>query len=140
MTRRTIALGSDKKVVVITGASRGIGAALVNYRSMTMKANLIAVLAASAEMHPFCAALAQTSNSSTRIASFDRQAIVDTKKLVDLASMRPDAEIQPGWDAFISSLQRPAAQARVKALVDKGLQQLGDVEKRLGQFTANYDD
>lgn len=133
-------MGSDKKVVVITGASRGIGAALVNYRSMTMKANPIAVLAASAEMHPFCAALAQTSNSSTRIASFDRQAIVDTKKLVDLASMRPDAEIQPGWDAFISSLQRPAAQARVKALVDKGLQQLGDVEKRLGQFTANYDD
>jgi enoyl-CoA hydratase/carnithine racemase len=76
---------------------------------------------------------------ATRIASFDRRAIAETKKLVDLASMPPDAEMQPGWDAFIESVQRPAAQARLQALVKKGLQTPGDVEKNLGRHTAAYE-
>ncbi|WP_244519803.1 MULTISPECIES: enoyl-CoA hydratase/isomerase family protein [unclassified Ensifer] len=75
-----------------------------------------------------------------RIASFEQHAIVETKKLVDLASMPPEDEMQPGWDAFITSVQRPAAQARVKALVEQGLQQPGDVEKSLGAYTAKYRD
>jgi enoyl-CoA hydratase/carnithine racemase len=75
---------------------------------------------------------------ATRIASFDRHAIAETKRLIDLASMPPDAEMQPGWDAFIASVQRPAAQARVGALVKKGLQQPGDVETNLGRHTAEY--
>ncbi|OCO98374.1 enoyl-CoA hydratase [Ensifer sp. LC13] len=73
-----------------------------------------------------------------RIASFDQYAIVETKKLIDRASLPPEEEMQPGWDAFITSVQRPAAQSRVKALVEQGLQQPGDVEKNLGQFTAKY--
>jgi hypothetical protein len=52
--------------------------------------------------------------------------------------MPPDAEMHPGWDAFIASVQRPAAEARVKALVEKGLQQPGDVEKYLGRHTAAF--
>lgn len=75
---------------------------------------------------------------ASRIASFDRDVIAETKKLVDLASMPPEGEMQPGWDAFITSVQRPAAQARVKSLVEKGLQQPGDVEKKLGEYTAKY--
>jgi enoyl-CoA hydratase/carnithine racemase len=85
-----------------------------------------------AELDGFVDALA------IRIASFDRQAIADTKKLVDLASMPPDAEMQPGWDTFIKSVQRPGAQARVKALIENGLGQPGDVERHLGQYTAKY--
>lgn len=73
-----------------------------------------------------------------RIAGFDRQAIADTKRLVDLASLPPNAEMQLGWDGFIASVQRPAAQARIKALVEKGLQQPGDVERSLGRHTAQY--
>lgn len=73
-----------------------------------------------------------------RIASFDQYAIVETKKLIDRASLPPQAEMQPGWDAFITSVQRPAAQSRVKALVEQGLQQPGDVERNLGQYTAKY--
>lgn len=73
-----------------------------------------------------------------RIASFDRHAVAETKKLVDLASMPPDSEMQPGWDAFIASVQRPAAQARVKALFEKGLGQPGDVEANLGRHTARF--
>ncbi|MEI2300842.1 enoyl-CoA hydratase/isomerase family protein [Ensifer sp. MJa1] len=73
-----------------------------------------------------------------RIASFDQHAIVETKKLIDRASLPPEEEMQPGWDAFITSVQRPAAQSRVKALVEQGLQQPGDVERNLGQYTAKY--
>ncbi|PSJ43468.1 enoyl-CoA hydratase [Sphingomonas deserti] len=75
---------------------------------------------------------------ATRIASFDGHAIAETKKLVDLASMPPDAEMQPGWEAFIESVQRPAAQSRLEALVKKGLQKPGDVERNLGRHTAGY--
>jgi enoyl-CoA hydratase/carnithine racemase len=87
-----------------------------------------------AELDGFVDALA------TRIASFDRQAIADTKNLIDIAGIPPDAELQLGWDTFITSVQRPGAQARVKALIEKGLGQLGDVERHLGQYTAQYEE
>lgn len=75
---------------------------------------------------------------ATRIAGFDHQAIIDTKHLVDLASLPPDEEIRLGWDAFITSVQRPAAQARVGALVARGLQKPGDLEDHLNERTADY--
>jgi len=44
----------------------------------------------------------------------------------------PDVEIRAGWDACMASLERPAAQERIKALLEQGLQQPGDSEDRLG--------
>jgi enoyl-CoA hydratase/carnithine racemase len=79
-----------------------------------------------AELDGFVDALAM------RIASFDRQAIADTKRLVDVASLPPDGEIKPEWDAFIVSLERPASQKRIKALMGRGFHRAGDVENRLG--------
>jgi hypothetical protein len=73
---------------------------------------------------------------ATRIASFDKQAIADTKQLVDVASLPPDAEIAPEWDAFIFSLQRPATQARIKKLMELGFHTPGDVETRLGHYVG----
>jgi enoyl-CoA hydratase/carnithine racemase len=67
-----------------------------------------------------------------RIASFDKQAIAETKRLVDVASLPSDAEIVPEWDAFLASLNRPASQMRIKALMARGFHQPGDVETRLG--------
>jgi enoyl-CoA hydratase/carnithine racemase len=67
-----------------------------------------------------------------RIASFDKQAIADTKRLVDVASLPPDAEIKPEWEAFIASLGRPTTQRRIKTLFDRGFHRAGDVENRLG--------
>ncbi len=69
---------------------------------------------------------------ATRIASFDKQAIAETKRLVDMASLPSDAEIAPEWDAFIAALSRPASQNRIKALMERGFHQPGDVEDRLG--------
>ena len=71
-----------------------------------------------------------------RIASFDKQAIADTKRLVDIASLPSDAEIGPEWTAFVSSLQRPAAQARIGKLMELGFHQPGDVETRLGYYVG----
>jgi enoyl-CoA hydratase/carnithine racemase len=83
-----------------------------------------------AELDGFVDALA------TRIASFDKPAIADTKRLVDIASLPPDAEIAPEWGAFISSLQRPATQARIEKLIELGFQKPGDVETRLGHYVG----
>jgi enoyl-CoA hydratase/carnithine racemase len=67
-----------------------------------------------------------------RIASFDKQAIAETKRLVNVASLPPDSEIVPEWEAFLGALGRPAAQKRIKKLMDQGFHKPGDVESRLG--------
>jgi enoyl-CoA hydratase/carnithine racemase len=69
---------------------------------------------------------------ATRIASFDKWAIANTKRLVNAASLPPDVEIAAGWEACMTSITRPAAQQRIQALLDRGFQKPGDVENRLG--------
>ena len=71
-----------------------------------------------------------------RIASFDKQAIADTKRLVDVASLPSDADIRPEWDAFLAALKRPASQKRIKALMERGFHRPGDVENRLGFYVS----
>jgi enoyl-CoA hydratase/carnithine racemase len=79
-----------------------------------------------AELDAFVESLA------TRIASFDKQAISETKRFVDVASLPPDFEIAPEWDVCLASIMRPAAQKRIKMLMDRGFHRPGDVENRLG--------
>ncbi|MBX4926496.1 enoyl-CoA hydratase/isomerase family protein [Rhizobium binae] len=81
------------------------------------------------KLDPFVDALA------TRISGFDRQAIADTKHLVDFASLPSDPEIGAGWNAFISSVQRPIAQKNIGRLMEMGLQKNPDIEARLGYYT-----
>jgi enoyl-CoA hydratase/carnithine racemase len=69
---------------------------------------------------------------AVRIASFDKQAIAETKRLVNIASLPADEEILPEWDAFMASLGRPASQNRIKTLMSRGFHRPGDVENRLG--------
>src|SRR6266849_5012547 len=69
---------------------------------------------------------------ATRIASFDKQAISETKRFVDVASLPPDFEIAPEWYACLASIARPAAQKRIRMLLERGFHQPGDVEDRLG--------
>jgi len=69
---------------------------------------------------------------ATRIASFDKRAISETKRFVDVASLPPDFEIAPEWDVCLASIMRPAAQERIKKLMDQGFHKTGDVENRLG--------
>jgi enoyl-CoA hydratase/carnithine racemase len=71
-----------------------------------------------------------------RIASFDKQAIAETKRLVNVASLPSDADIAPEWDAFLASVQRPAARDRIKALMKRGFHKPGDAETRLGHYVG----
>ena len=88
-----------------------------------------------AELDDFVDALA------TRIASFDKRAMSETKRFVDVASLPPDYELAPEWDVCVASIMRPAAQKRIKMLMDQGFHKPGDVENRLvyhvGQLGAN---
>jgi enoyl-CoA hydratase/carnithine racemase len=69
---------------------------------------------------------------ASRIASFDKQAISETKRFVDVASLPPDYEIAPEWDVCLASIARPAAQERIRILMERGFHRPGDVENRLG--------
>jgi enoyl-CoA hydratase/carnithine racemase len=84
-----------------------------------------------AELDSFVEALA------TRIASFDKWAIANTKRLVNAACLPAEVEISAGWDACIGSIGRPAAQQRIKALMQLGFHKPGDAENRLGYYLGN---
>lgn len=83
-----------------------------------------------AELDGFVESLAQ------RIASFDKWAIANTKRLVNAGSLPPDVEVQAGWDACMASIVRPAAQERIKGLMARGFHQPGPAEDRLGDYLA----
>ena len=83
-----------------------------------------------AELDAFVDALA------TRIASFDKWAIANTKRLVNAASLPPDVEIASGWDACMTSISRPAAQGKLKRLFEEGFQKPGAAETRLGDYVG----
>jgi enoyl-CoA hydratase/carnithine racemase len=81
-----------------------------------------------AELDAFVDALA------SRISTFDKLAIWNTKRLVNAASLPPDVEIDAGWQACMASIGRPAAQEKIKALMAKGFHKPGDIENRLGYY------
>jgi enoyl-CoA hydratase/carnithine racemase len=119
MARLPRLIGRGRALEVLLGADdiRGDLAELYGYVNRSLP---------DAELDTFVDALAM------RIASFDKQAIADTKRLVDVASLPSDTEISPEWDAFLASLSRPASQDRIKALMERGFHRPGDVENRLG--------
>src|SRR5580765_8339512 len=73
---------------------------------------------------------------ATRIASFDKRALSETKRLVNVASLPPDIEIESGWNACVASMGRPATQQRIKTLIERGFCKPGDAENRLGDFVG----
>src|SRR5881394_2626144 len=86
-----------------------------------------------AELDEFVDALA------IRIASVDKQALSETKRFVDVASLPPDYEIAPEWDVCLASIMRPAAQKRIKMLMERGFHKPGDVENRLGYHVGQLE-
>src|SRR5277367_3066414 len=119
MARLPRLIGRGRALEVLLGADdmRGDLAELYGYVNRALP---------DAELDAFVDALA------VRIASFDKEAIAETKRLVNIASLPSDAEIAPEWDAFLASLGRPASQARIKTLMERGFHKAGDVENRLG--------
>ena len=73
---------------------------------------------------------------ASRIASFDKWAIANTKRLVNAASLPADVEIAAGWEACVASIARPAAPESFKKLFALGFHKLGDAEDRLGYYVG----
>jgi enoyl-CoA hydratase/carnithine racemase len=119
MARLPRVMGRGRALEVLLAADdiRGTDAELYGYVNRALP---------DAELDNFVEALA------TRIAAFDKWAIANTKRLVNEASLPPDVEMRAGWDACMASVKRPAAQERIKTLLEQGLQQPGDTEDRLG--------
>ena len=119
MARLPRLIGRGRALEVLLGADdvNGELAELYGYVNRSLPDN---------QLDSFVDALAR------RISSFDKQALAETKRLVNINSLPPDAEILPEWDAFAASVVRPAAQARLKALFEQGFHGPGDVENRLG--------
>src|SRR5438034_8348870 len=63
---------------------------------------------------------------ATRIASFDKQAISETKRFADVASLPPDFEVAPEWEVCLASIARPAAQKRIGMLMELGFHRPGE--------------
>src|SRR5712672_1171867 len=121
MARLPRLMGRGRALEVLLGADdiRGDQAASYGYVNQSLP---------DAELDDFVDALA------TRIASFDKWAIANTKRLVNAASLPPDVEIAAGWEACMTSITRPAAQARIKSLLERGFHKPGDAENRLGFY------
>ncbi|MDM0022305.1 enoyl-CoA hydratase/isomerase family protein [Variovorax saccharolyticus] len=83
-----------------------------------------------AELDAFVDAMAR------RIAGFDKQSLAEIKGLVNLNSLPPNDQVGAEWEAFLSSVKRPAAQQRIGHLMELGLQTNPDVEKRLPDYTG----
>jgi enoyl-CoA hydratase/carnithine racemase len=83
-----------------------------------------------AELNAFVDAMAR------RIAGFDKQTIADIKRLVDESSLPTNAQLGAEWEAFLASVQRPAAQQRIGKLMQLGLQTNRDLETRLDDYTG----
>src|SRR5580704_11793492 len=123
MARLPRLIGRGRALEVLLGADdvRGDLAQLYGYVNRSLP---------DAELDGFVDALA------LRIASFDKHAIAETKNFVNVASLPPDAEIAPEWDACLASIQRPAAQTRINKLMERGFHKPGDVENRLGYYVG----
>ena len=76
-----------------------------------------------AELDSFVDALAR------RLASFDRQAIAAAKALVNKASLPTADQLLDALNSFQAALSWPEAQARVRALLERGLQDDREFER-----------
>jgi enoyl-CoA hydratase/carnithine racemase len=76
----------------------------------------------------------ETDRIARRLASFDKQAIAETKSFVDATTLPEDEELPPGLTAFFASSARPSTHARLAALAARGLGSDSELERRLGEL------
>ncbi|MGI5397422.1 enoyl-CoA hydratase/isomerase family protein [Streptomyces sp. CA-251251] len=76
---------------------------------------------------------------ATRIASFGRRPLAEVKTLINRSTLPSEADLTAGQDTFRASLAWPEAHARISWLLQRGMQQRGDMEYRLGDHIADSD-
>jgi enoyl-CoA hydratase/carnithine racemase len=78
----------------------------------------------------------ETDRVARRLASFDKQAIAETKAFVDAVTLPADEELPPALSAFFASAARPSTRARVAALAPHGYGVDSELERRLGELVT----
>jgi enoyl-CoA hydratase/carnithine racemase len=73
---------------------------------------------------------------ASRLASFEKHALVGAKALMNEVTLPPDAVFQHALSAFFASTAHPGTRARGASLIKRGLQRRSDTELRLGQAVA----
>ncbi len=74
---------------------------------------------------------------ATRIASFDRRPLAEVKALINRSTLPSETDLKAGQDTFRSALTWPEAHERVRRLLQRGMQQRGELEYRLGEQIAD---
>jgi len=68
-----------------------------------------------------------------RIASFEKKALTEAKRLVNRSSRLPDDDrFAAAYETFMRMLTWPETRSRIAKIVELGLQKPGDFELRLG--------
>ncbi|XVV11202.1 enoyl-CoA hydratase/isomerase family protein [Actinoplanes sp. CA-131856] len=73
-----------------------------------------------------------TDRFARRIAAFDKVAVKGIKKLVDVATLPPEAELGEGLTSYFATAGRPEHRPFVQLLFTNGLQQPDGIERDLG--------
>lgn len=71
-----------------------------------------------------------------RLASFEKLALAETKRLVDQATLPDDGVFPPALDQYFRSTAQPGTRQRLARLVGLGLQQRSELELNLGRHVA----
>ena len=68
-----------------------------------------------------------------RIASFEKKALIEAKRLVNRSSLLPDdARLAAAGETFLRMQTWPETRSRIAKIVERGFQKPGDFELRLG--------
>jgi enoyl-CoA hydratase/carnithine racemase len=68
-----------------------------------------------------------------RIASFEKKALIEAKRLVNRSSLLPDdARLAAAGETFLRMQTWPETRSRIDKIVERGFQKPGDFELRLG--------
>jgi enoyl-CoA hydratase/carnithine racemase len=79
-------------------------------------------------------------NLARRVASFDRHALAEVKRLINRHGLPDPAELIATQEAFMQSIGWDGFRARLPKLVELGIGQRGDFEMRLGQHLGHLAD
>lgn len=127
MARLSRLVGRARTIEIVLGAD-DIGADLAERYGYINRA------VPDAELDAFVDAFAR------RIAGFDKPAIAEAKALIDDVTLPENNEFLAGFQAYFTSSSRERSAARIKTLLERGLQQPGDLELNIGARITDFQD
>ncbi len=125
------------QIEVGTGVIPGAGG-IERLSKLIGRARALEVILGSEGFDADTAALYGWVNRSIPVAGFDRKPVALAKKIInERVGLVPAADLAATQKKFFKILAWPKTQARVATLLERGLQQRGDFELRLGEHLGS---